>query len=397
MNFLSLRLTAYYNEIDPFCVEWLRKLMAKGRITKGDIDDRPIQEVQPEEVAGYHRVHFFAGIGGWERALSLAGWPDDWPVWTGSCPCQPFSSAGKGKGGADDRHLWPEWFRLIRQSRPPTLFGEQVASAIGHGWLDLVSADLEGEGYACGSAVLGAHSVGAPHIRKRLWFVAVSESERSVRRSEILGCEVAGSEKGHLHHAVGTGSVSGLVAFSESYRRGGWGDGCSESAGSRLESEIEAEGSSTPSRMGDAGLLGSAERQIQATGDIESGEVDSSSGLLGDGILPGLERHGKHGEIDGKNGREGEKRHDSPSGFWDRREWLPCRDGKARPVESLPVEMADGIPDGMGLVRYGDRAIFHPLVQETKNRARRLKGYGNAIVPQVGGAFIRAFMEWEEK
>lgn len=361
MNILSRRPIAYYNEIDPFCVEWLRKLMAKGRITKGDIDDRPIQEVQPEEVAGYHRVHFFAGIGGWERALSLAGWPDDWPVWTGSCPCQPFSSAGKGKGGADDRHLWPEWFRLIRQSRPPTLFGEQVASAIGHGWLDLVSADLEGEGYACGSAVLGAHSVGAPHIRQRLWFVAESESHGSLREPRKVDGEASGQERGDMHEPFGSGGISGFMA----------------------DTDVTQINSTDPGRL------------------LQKSPGSSEYDLLGHGIESGLEGFSGDGDGSHQSGRnvpeENGPASEASASFWSSCEWIGCRDGKARPVESVPFPLVDGIPEGLGLVCVGDRAILHPLVKETKNRVGRLKGYGNAIVPQVGGAFIRAFMEWEEK
>lgn len=165
-------MTAYYNEIDPYAAAWLRNLIAAGHIAPGDVDDRSILDVRPYDLRNYTQCHFFAGIGGWSHALRLAGWPDDRPVWTGSCPCQPFSAAGKGKGADDERHLWPAWFNLIRECRPDTIFGEQVAAAVGHGWLDLVSSDLEGQGYAVGACVLGAHSVGAPHIRQRLWFVA---------------------------------------------------------------------------------------------------------------------------------------------------------------------------------------------------------------------------------
>jgi DNA (cytosine-5)-methyltransferase 1 len=163
---------AYYNEIDPYCAAWLRNLIAAGHIAAGDVDERSIVDVSPDDLRGYDQCHFFAGIGGWSLALRLAGWVDDRPVWTGSCPCQPFSAAGKGTGGKDERHLWPHWFRLIRECRPPVLFGENVEAAIGWGWLDAVLGDLEAEGYATGAAVLGAHSVGAPHIRQRLWFVA---------------------------------------------------------------------------------------------------------------------------------------------------------------------------------------------------------------------------------
>lgn len=162
---------AYYNEFDPFAAEWLRRLAAAGKIAGGVVDGRSIAKVRPDHITS-HRAHFFAGIGGWDLALQLAGWPDDMPVWTGSCPCQPFSSAGKKQGFADDRHLWPVWFRLIRECRPPVIFGEQVAGAAGLDWLDLVCLDLEGEGYAVGAADLAAASVGAPHKRQRLYWVA---------------------------------------------------------------------------------------------------------------------------------------------------------------------------------------------------------------------------------
>jgi len=164
----------YYNEWDPFAAQWLRNLIAEGLLPYGDVDERDIRDVRPEDLRGYTSCHFFAGIGGWPLALRLAGWPDDRPVWTGSPPCQPFSTAGKGLGVKDERHLAPVWLNLIRECRPATIFGEQVAAAIAKdGWLDALFDELEAEGYACGAAVVPACSVGAPHIRQRLWFVAV--------------------------------------------------------------------------------------------------------------------------------------------------------------------------------------------------------------------------------
>ena len=162
----------YYNEFDAKTAAWLNELIRAGAIPAGDVDTRSICDVLPADIAGYDQCHFFAGIAGWSVALRLAGWPEDRPVWTGSCPCQPYSCAGKGKGDSDERNLWPQFYRLIRECRPERVFGEQVASAIGHGWLDGISADLEAENYACGAIVLGAHSVGAPHIRQRLYWVA---------------------------------------------------------------------------------------------------------------------------------------------------------------------------------------------------------------------------------
>lgn len=162
----------YYNEHDPFAAEWLRQLMFNGHIPWGRVDERDIQEVDPAELVDYTQCHFFAGIGGWSYALHLAGWPITRPVWTGSPPCQPFSTAGKQLGTDDERHLWPVFFNLIRECRPPTVFGEQVAAAIKTGWFDALQDDMEAEDYACGMVVLPACSVGAPHIRQRLFFIA---------------------------------------------------------------------------------------------------------------------------------------------------------------------------------------------------------------------------------
>ena len=174
----------YYNENDSFASAWLSELIADGLIAEGEVDDRSIIDVSAGDLAGYDQCHFFAGIGGWSHALRLAMWGDDRPVWTGSCPCQPLSSAGQRKGHDDERHLWPAFYALIAECRPATIFGEQVASKDGREWLAGVRADLEGLGYAVGAADLCAASVGAPHIRQRLWWVAdASEDRRDVRQN----------------------------------------------------------------------------------------------------------------------------------------------------------------------------------------------------------------------
>ena len=180
---------AYYNEIDPYAAQWLRNLIAAGHIAPGDVDDRSITDVRPDDLRGYEQCHFFAGIGGWSLALRLAGWPDDRPVWTGSCPCQPFSAAGKQRGSDDERHLWPAFFDLIRECRPASVFGEQVAGVAGYAWWDHVAADLEGEDYAAAAADIGAHSVGAPHRRQRLYWTAADTERHEQPRQEPCGGE----------------------------------------------------------------------------------------------------------------------------------------------------------------------------------------------------------------
>lgn len=167
----------YYNEWEPFAAAWLRALIAAGHLPSGDVDERSITEVRASDLAGYGQCHFFAGIGGWPLALAWAGWPYDREVWTGSCPCQPFSVAGRGGGAQDERHLWPAFGRLIAECRPATVLGEQVASRDGRTWLTAVRADVEDMGYAVGAADLCAAGVGAPHIRQRLYWVADADGQ----------------------------------------------------------------------------------------------------------------------------------------------------------------------------------------------------------------------------
>jgi DNA (cytosine-5)-methyltransferase 1 len=171
-------MSAYYNEIDAVAAQWLRNLIEAGHIAPGDVDERSITEVTANDLRGYTQAHFFAGIGGWSLALRLAGWPDSKPVWTGSCPCQPFSIAGKQTGASDERHLWPAFQRLIAQQKPTTVFGEQVASKAGRLWLSAVRLDLEELGYACGAADLPSICVDSWQRRERLYWGATNTDSK---------------------------------------------------------------------------------------------------------------------------------------------------------------------------------------------------------------------------
>lgn len=203
-------MTAYYNEFDARAAAWLRELIAEGHIAAGDVDERSILDVTPNDLRGYTQCHFFAGIGGWSLALRLAGWDDARPVWTGSCPCQPFSAAGDGKGFADERHLWPAFFHLIEQRRPAKLYGEQVAKRAGFEWLDRVRDDLETIHYACAAADLPACSVSAPHQRQRIFWVASDHARQHGNAHDYVGA------RDHWRASQPVGRLPGVAVH------GGW-------------------------------------------------------------------------------------------------------------------------------------------------------------------------------
>mgnify|MGYP003631542853 CR=1 FL=1 len=329
----------YYNEHDPKASAWLRELISEGLISEGEVDDRSVEDVTPGDLRGFQQCHFFAGIGIWSHALRQAGWPDDKPVWTGSCPCQPFSAAGKGAGVADERHLWPAFAWLIRQCRPDVIFGEQVAHKAGAAWFDIVSADLEREGYACGQVVFPACSVGAPHLRQRQYWVGYSSSEGLPQRNSG---EVSKSRE--IERLKRSGPPSQL-ADADCGKCDGEPDGKRSErdrpAARRVESDRE------PPAGGEfRGVAGTAsERRNRITNTTrEAGRGCSKNGSEASGPCP-------------------------TNGFWAGADWLGCTDGKRRAVEPGTFPLAHGAPARVG----------------------RLRGYGNAIVAPQAQAFIEAY------
>lgn len=263
----KLKSFAYYNEIAPKAAAWLRELIKQNLIAPGEVDERDIRDVIPSDLKNFTQCHFFAGIGVWSYALRRAGWPDDQKVWTGSCPCQPFSAAGRRKGASDERHLWPSWQWLIRQSKPHVVFGEQVASKDGIVWLDSVLNDLEGEDYTVGAAVLPACGVGAPHLRQRIWFVADSNGAGLEKRNGTEAREKFPTSKrdrinGHIKLAYSMrarrpegGSVSGKGSPTGSGLTGGfWADAewllCTDGKARPIEPGSFPLAHGAPARMG---------------------------------------------------------------------------------------------------------------------------------------------------
>ncbi|OSN02949.1 methyltransferase [Lonsdalea britannica] len=307
---------AYYNEIDPFAAQWLRNLIEQGLIAPGIVDERSILDVTPSDLEGFKQCHFFAGIGGWSYALRQAGWPDDKPVWTGSCPCQPFSSAGAGDGLSDPRHLWPVFGRLIAECRPTTVFGEQVASKVVEHWIDLVQDDLETVGYAFGAVAFPAAGVGAPHIRDRTYWVAYADDHRqqpSKRERESHQTNITRDHVGRCCPPVGMADADRVQQ-----RQGRIGGSGHEHVPGRREQGTAA----------DAGFC-SAMRTLQV------------------------------------------------NGFWRDADWLGCQDGKWRPVEPGSFPLANGFSGRVGCLRGYGNAIVPQAAAEFIGAF--LDGYGEAL------------------
>ena len=344
--------SAYYNEIDPFAAQWLRNLIAAGHIAPGEVDERSIEDVTPDDLRGFTQCHFFAGIGGWSYALRLAGWPDNRPIWTGSCPCQPFSSTGKGAGFGDDRHLWPAFGWLIKQCRPQRIAGEQVAGGRADPWFDLVQNDVERMGYAFGLTPFPAAGVGAPNERERAYWVADANLQyESTARNEARTAEPVRS--GEIIWLANSARErrDGVDPLLQRKEPGRYSQSLPEITGNRSTDGL---GNSNVTRLeGFGGNDGAAGRE-RATGPAAA---------------PGV--HLRALEV---------------NGFWRDADWLFCRDGKWRPVEPGTFPLVDGAAARLGRVEPGVARVA------SSNRVGRLKGYGNAINAQAAAAFIRAYM-----
>jgi DNA (cytosine-5)-methyltransferase 1 len=339
---------AYYNEIDLHAAQWLRNLIAAGHIADGVVDTRSIEDVQPDDLREFAQCHFFAGIGVWSYALRAAGWPDDRPVWTGSCPCQPFSAAGEGLAFADERHLWPAFHHLIKERRPAIVVGEQVASKAVDAWIDLVHADLEAVGYTFGSVPFPSAGVGAPHIRDRNYWVGVGLADANHARLE--GRQFPA--KRSTQRSTGASVLAGWLGNS-----------------------VGADGER------DARSISGAEAQIDRSG-LSNGSVVVGSQYAGTGILrmanadmpkqDGGRTSGGQQSVCDEDSATCKRDGASPTnGWWRDADWLGCSDGLWRPVEPGAFPLAHGVAGRMG----------------------KLRAYGNAINAEAARVFIECVME----
>ncbi len=305
-------------------------------------------------------------------------------------PCQPFSAAGKQLGRDDARHLGPHFVELVRACKPPVLFGEQVASSAVFGkaasgakraaasapewsWFDDLSDRLEAAHYAVGAGDIPAAGIGAPHILQRCFFGAVRLADADLGGEGMVGGRgdslgIWGTRDAWSGHR--SSDADGGLADADDARSQGRG-GMPERSGECSSGARGVEGG-----LADA----SSERRDRLDALLRQGQVD----------LPEITRRGEAG-----------KRTDTPHSQWANPDWLFCRDGKWRPAESSIFGVADGIPGE--LVRSGAYVpASSPLSPRQAGidrhapgarRVMRLRGYGNAIVPQAAAEFVVAFCD----
>jgi DNA (cytosine-5)-methyltransferase 1 len=342
----------YYNDNDKFAAQWLRNLIDAGNIPRGIVDERGIEQIKPNELEGFNQCHFFAGIAGWSRAIELAGIASDFPIWTGSCPCQPFSSAGRRKGSSDVRNLWHIWFELIRIRKPAIVFGEQVEAAISLGWLDRVFDDLEKIGYKTWTCVLPACGVGAPHIRSRLWWAAW------LANAESIGWRKGFTESNNEGETgiVDGGAISGMA---------------NADCGRFSKRQSEKQAVSEFSKDGYGGGLVDAESSGWFAG-INSGEIFISRGNGAQNRQSGEQSRfrigASGGNIDTRTNGTNKHCH-----TWDESDWKYCGDGKYRRIPCAESGIC-------------------PVASRVPGRVGQLRAYGNSIVPQVAKEFIIAVL-----
>ena len=409
---------ALYHDNDELKCEVVREAIMAKAITDGEVICGDIKQLAASDVRGFRRAHFFCGGGFWDLVLNLAGWGDE-PVWTGSCPCPSFSSAGKGDGFDDPRHLWPDWFRLISECKPAAIFGEQADDAVGYGWLDLVQADLEAEDYAVGKAILGAASVGAPHIRQRIYFCA--DAEAALRRragqpsidgrwpSQVgrsgnpgNGADSDGRVSGdgdlqrsgqHGLFAADYGTGVGTDAYGESSERrtrgilgteaplgGAWLFNGNRSDGPADGGEAIGRANPLHTERGPQYLDGNDGRDRKNGGRTEAHGVTGAHGKFFVGqqsFQSRLEGHTRDerewrgpGWLDPEAARSIAET-GATRGFWHDCDWWYGRDGKYRPI-------------GPGLF---------PLAHGSTARVGRLRMYGDAICIPTATAFVQAYLE----
>ena len=297
-------------------------------------------------------------------------------ILTAGYPCQPFSQAGKRKGTADDRHIWPWVLGIVKQTRPDVCVFENVVGHISMG-LDEVLLDLENEGYHAWPCIIGAVSKNAPHRRQRVWIVAYANSQsepdgsqheqRMVADTGGKRCEPSGTtekmdQKGRREEVRGRElnvfTTSGNPNVADT-------DSGTERATHRIDQGIGQQ-------YGDEPDIGQGREVGSHLGDSGEDVADTQSKRI--------QGHGASGEQE-------------PQAYAGQK--IPvCGGERGGQTEGPVISRMGGTFDGLSTWVDGDWERGVPRVTEgQKDRAKRLKALGNAIVPQVASEIFTAIFE----
>jgi len=363
-------------------------------------------------------LSLFSGIGGLDLGLERAGWEcigqceiepfaiacleKHWPNltrWTdvrklqasdvvrsaggaidaivGGFPCQPWSTAGKGLGADDPRHLWPEYYRLIRELRPRWIIGENVPGLLPRG-ADAVLSDIEAEGYTCWPIVLAASDIGATHRRQRVFFVArlndVADADMPNDQAERI--RSVGTEQGATYTSNSGSIVSDTSSLQPAGRRGAANVVGTARTDKSAEEERQRDGDTACNSGADvadrtsAGLEGTVRPFDKGHG---TGSANGSADLAdagGEGLARQRNRTSGTGpqiaEYRGYSDARFPSRPDQPQFDWE----------EPRTVESAVGSTVDGVSRRLARWRRG-----------------ALKGLGNAVVPQVAELIGRIVLQ----
>ena len=312
-------------------------------------------------------------------------------ILTGGFPCQPYSLAGKRKGKEDERHLWPEMLRVIRECAPRYVVGENVRGLVGwNGGLvfEEVCVDLEAQGYAVQPFLLPAAGVGScPHRRDRVWFVAhcedMGQHETKAARREWR--EQKPNNRHKIRSAFNADGRGGYAADTDGLRLQH-----TQESGSVGQSKGEARRRATKSAQADGGVWDASDTASELFKRNESGKrrAKGEQNLQQENGATNTKQSGTMG----KDGNASDTRGERPS--------QPLADGKLegreRSTERSQRTTWDRFPT-VSPVCGGDDGLPKELDGLTFSKWRResIKAYGNAIVPQVALQIFKAINLYE--
>lgn len=366
--------------------------------------------------AGLSRPVLFCDIEEWSRKVLAKHWPDvpisddvkelagdprrlvpNCDILTAGYPCQPFSLAGKRRGEKDDRHIWPEIFAIVQAKRPRWCVFENVSGHINMG-LDQVLSDLESEGYTVQPFVVPACAVDAPHRRDRVWIIAAHADSES--QSDVTGHGEEGQWVGRPASDDADANSQRSYRAEQHQQRGG-------KSADRQERELGSVCEVLAGR-GDPAERSAADVGHADSRDIARYDAATDKGRGKQGLAAGCQDVADAScELSHRAGqpRQGRRRQYSDSGqdvadaksqrvqghrpsgeqvaHSHERQGLPlCGDERPATAVSQSQSGVGGVADGVSTWLDEPRDIPR-VATGVKQRAARLKGLGNAIVPQI--------------